>query len=104
MTVVPFQPRHGLTPVELASLVVFANSINISVETGVTEDGGGYAALDLGSCFDMASGEVVWVISRERSRIVAYGEEDGVLLSFRTVEDALTALRRLLPVKDFQAG
>ena len=96
MTVVPFPDRNGLTPAALASLVIFANGINISIETGITEEGWRYAALDLGSYYDMGAGEVVWVVSREQGRIVVYDEEDGVLLSFTTFGDVLVALKRAL--------
>jgi hypothetical protein len=104
MTVVPFRPGHGLTPAELASLVVFANELDVSIETSTTDEGWGYAALDFGSRYRVAAGKVVWVVSREQGRIVAYDEEDGLLLSFKTVADALTALRRLLPANEAGVG
>jgi hypothetical protein len=97
MNVIPFLARHGLAPTELANLVIFANEIDVSIETGATEEGWAYAALDLGACYGIPEGEAVWVISREQSRIVAYDEEDEVLLSFKTVDEALTAFKRLLP-------
>jgi hypothetical protein len=104
MNVVPFLARHGLAPTELASLVTFANEIDISIETGATEEGWAYAALDLGPCYGIADGDAVWVVSREQSRIVVYDEEDDMLLSFKTVAEFLTAFRRLIPARQSQVG
>jgi hypothetical protein len=104
MAVIPFRVRDGLAPAELETLVDFAREVGSSIETGVTEEGWPYAVLDAGPCYDFAPGEAVWVISRERSRIVAYDEEDGVLLTFKDVADALTAFKRLLPAERAQAG
>jgi hypothetical protein len=65
----------------------------------------GYAAVDFGSCYNSAAGKVVWVVSREQGRIVAYDEEDGLLLSFKSVvADAQTALKQLLPAHVSQVG
>ena len=99
MPVVPFLARHGLAPAELAALVVFTNEVGGSIETGVTEKGWAFAALDLGPCYGLPDGQAVWVISREQSRIVAYDEEDDMLLSFKTTAEAIAALGRLLPSK-----
>lgn len=104
MTVVPFRPGHGLASDELASLVIFANEMDVSIEIGATKEGWRYVAIDLGSCYDRASGESVWVISREQSRIIAYDEEDGMLLSFGTVADVLTALRKFIPINNSGVG
>ena len=102
MAVIPFRARDGLAPAEIESLINFAIEVGSSIETDATEEGWSYAALDAGSCFDVAAGEAVWVISREGGRIVAYDEEDGVLLSFKSVADALTAFRRLWPLEQAQ--
>ena len=104
MTVIPFRAPHGLTPAEVAELVVFANKTDIGIETGATEDKWSYVALDFGPCFEMAAGEAVWVVSWEHGKVVAYDEEDGALLAFKTVADALTAFRRLLPTKHSRFG
>ena len=102
MTVLPFPVPHGLTHAEVAALVIFANGIAASIETGTTEEGWGYAALDFGSCYGIPQGAAVWVVSREQGKVVAYDEDDGALLSFKTVEEALAAFRRLLPAKQSQ--
>ena len=104
MTVIPFRARYGLTSTEMAALVVFANETDICIETGTTEEGWLYATLDLGRCYGLAAGEAVWVVSREQSQIFAYDEEDGLLLSFKTVADALMAFRRLLPPRHAEIG
>lgn len=104
MTVLPFRVPHGLTPAEVAALVIFANRIEVSIETGTTEERWAYAALDLGSCYGAGEGEAVWVISRERGRVVAYDQETGALLFFKTVDDVIAAIKGLLPVDRSQVG
>jgi hypothetical protein len=104
MAVIPFRARDGLAPAEIECLLNFAMEVGISIETGVTEEGWPFAVLDAGSCYDFAPSEVIWVISRERNRIVAYDEEDEVLLTFKNVADAVTTFKQLLPAKRAQVG
>lgn len=99
MTVLPFPTPNGLSSTEMAALVVFANEVGASIETDLAEGNWSYVALDFGPCYEIPAGEAVWVVSREQGKLIAYDEEDDVLLRFKSVADAIVAFHRLMPAQ-----
>ena len=104
MNVLPLNPANGLAPSELATLIIFAARAGLQIETGRTEEGWGYAALDLGAALGLPSGVETWTISREKRSILAFNEREGLLAPSRTIADLLATLSLRLPANSALVG
>ena len=93
----------GLSPAEVAQLIVFAARADLPIETGTTEDGSPYAALYLGAFAGMNDTADTWIVSREKGRVVAFNERLGLLPHRKSVPDLLKDLARLLPANESTA-